>query len=228
MKAYFDQTPFDYSQELSLLTPKLSHRFSACTHTRSSSESTIVCPDSMSYYTAAATAATAADAPLPPCIDARAAAPVHAIPIGNSLKAHLSAPSPMSIPTENTSSTAPFILSNHSARRRLLLRRDSLLSDMATDSGSEEDEDDDDEDEDDEYSLPTPFPELSDRDNDCLFDMDADRSQCPLMPQALDPKALAYRHMGKPEPWAVRPTELFNAHRAQLRALDDDDNEYYL
>ncbi|KAJ1653343.1 hypothetical protein GGF38_005161 [Coemansia sp. RSA 25] len=190
----------------------------------------------MSHYTAAATiiaaAAAAAGAPLPPCIGVRAAASVHAMPIGNSLKAHLGSPSPMSIPTEYTSSTAPFILSGHSARRRL--RRDSLLSDMGTDNGSDGGVDEgnannnDNDDDDDEYLVPTPVSELSDRDDDCLFDMDADRSQCPLMPQALDPKALTYRHMGKPEPWAVRPMELFNAHRAQLRALDDDDNEFYL
>ncbi|KAJ2065297.1 hypothetical protein GGI17_000349 [Coemansia sp. S146] len=219
MKAYFDQTPFDYSPELSLLTPKYSYR--SCTHTRSSSETTIVCPDYMSHYSVATIAAAAA-APTNstlPCMPARAAASVHAMPTGlSSLKAHLGAPSPMSIPTENTSS----IPSDHSARRRL--RRDSLLCEMVSDDESDDDANDDD----DEYLLPTPVSELSDRDDECLFDMDADRSQYPAMPQTLDPKALSYRNMGKPEPWAVRPTELFNAHRAQVRAIDDDDNEFYL
>ncbi|KAJ2812357.1 hypothetical protein GGI24_006685 [Coemansia furcata] len=226
MKAYFDQTTFDYSQEQSLLTPKYNRRSSTCTHTRSSSESTIVCPDYMSHYSVAATIAAAAAAPANstlPCMPTQAAASAHAMSAGlMSLKAHLAhlgAPSPMSIPTENSS-----IHSDHSARRRL--RRDSLLCDMVTDN--EEDDSGDDNDDDDEYSLPTPVSELEDRDDECLFDMDADRSQYPSMPQALDPKALSYRHMGKPEPWAVRPMELFNAHRAQVRAIDDDDDEFYL
>ncbi|KAJ2897941.1 hypothetical protein GGI21_004899 [Coemansia aciculifera] len=100
---------------------------------------------------------------------------------------------------------------------------------MVADDGSDDDDNEGDDDNDDgEYLVPAPVSLASDREDDCLFDMDADRSQYPPMPQALDPKALAYRHMGKPEPWAVRPMELFNAHRAQLRALDDDDNEFYL
>ncbi|KAJ1818058.1 hypothetical protein GGH91_003751 [Coemansia sp. RSA 2671] len=220
MKAFFDQTTYDYSQELSLLTPKYSHR--SATHTRSSSESTVVCPDYMSEYSSA-TIATAAAAPADytlPCMTSKAAASVHAMPAGVSLlKAHFGAPSPMSIPTVNT----PPIPSDHSARYRL--RRDSLLCDMVADESGDDDANEDD---DEEYSLPTPVSEPSDRDDDCLFDMDADRSHYPSMAQALDPKALSYRHMGKPEPWAVRPTELFNAHRAQIRAIDDDDNEFYL
>ncbi|KAJ1919368.1 hypothetical protein GGI09_005578 [Coemansia sp. S100] len=217
MKAYFDQTPFAYSPELSLHTAKYSRR--SCTHTRSSSETTVVSPDYMSHYsvvTIAAAAAAPADSTLP-CMPVRAAASAHAMPL-SSLKAHLGAPSPMSIPAENTSS----IPSDHSARRRL--RRDSLLCEMVSDNESDDEGNDDD----DDYLLPTPVSELEDRDDECLFDMDADRSQYPSMPQTLDPKSLSYRHMGKPEPWAVRPTELFNAHRAQVRAIDDDDNEFYL
>ncbi|KAJ2485715.1 hypothetical protein EV174_001541 [Coemansia sp. RSA 2320] len=132
------------------------------------------------------------------------------------------AASPMSIPTDhNTPATAAF------GYRR---RRDSVISDMVSDCGSSDDEDAGAE-SDDEYLIPTPASlcaNAGSQDEDCLFDMDADRSQRLPMSQPLDPKALTYRHMGKPEPWTVRPMECFNAHQAQVKAIDEDDNEFYL
>ncbi|KAJ2539332.1 hypothetical protein EV175_006358 [Coemansia sp. RSA 1933] len=71
-----------------------------------------------------------------------------------------------------------------------------------------------------------------------IFDMDADKlppgvvarspSVCfQQQPKSLDPADLTYHHTTKPQPWAVRPLDVYNSHRAQIRAIDDDDNAFY-
>ncbi|KAJ1727036.1 hypothetical protein LPJ61_004801 [Coemansia biformis] len=60
-----------------------------------------------------------------------------------------------------------------------------------------------------------------------VFDMESDWPERLAGSSALDPAALAYASMGKPQPWTVRPMDLYDSLRAQIRAIDDDDNEFY-
>ncbi|KAJ2523557.1 hypothetical protein GGI11_001431 [Coemansia sp. RSA 2049] len=46
-------------------------------------------------------------------------------------------------------------------------------------------------------------------------------------PVSLNPDDLAYHHTTKPQPWTVRPLDVYNSHRAQIRAIDDGDNAFY-
>ncbi|KAJ2851603.1 hypothetical protein IWW36_000926 [Coemansia brasiliensis] len=61
---------------------------------------------------------------------------------------------------------------------------------------------------------------------DCMFDMDSDErfSAAPM----LNRSALSYENTGKPQPWTVRRMSLYDSLQAQIRAIDDDDNEFYL
>ncbi|KAJ2867717.1 hypothetical protein GGI22_000988 [Coemansia erecta] len=78
--------------------------------------------------------------------------------------------------------------------------------------------------------------DFDDDDQQPIFDMDADKlspgvARSPSVRfqvlKALDPADLTYHHTTKPQPWAVRPLDVYNSHRAQLRAIDDDDNAFY-
>ncbi|KAJ2089512.1 hypothetical protein IW138_003401 [Coemansia sp. RSA 986] len=68
-----------------------------------------------------------------------------------------------------------------------------------------------------------------------IFDMDADKlpgvarspAVCFQPLNSLSPADLTYHHTTKPQPWAVRPLDVYNSHRAQIRAIDDDDNAFY-
>ncbi|KAJ1831055.1 hypothetical protein LPJ63_004542 [Coemansia sp. RSA 2711] len=62
--------------------------------------------------------------------------------------------------------------------------------------------------------------------DDCMFDMDAEAAPREQRP-ALDRAALSYAHTGKPQPWTVRRASLYDSLQAQIRAIDDDDNEFY-
>ncbi|KAJ1808539.1 hypothetical protein LPJ77_002276 [Coemansia sp. RSA 2523] len=61
----------------------------------------------------------------------------------------------------------------------------------------------------------------------CMFDMDSDWTQRSSQSPALDRAALSYGHTGKPQPWAVRRMSQYDSLQAQIRAIDDDDNEFY-
>ncbi|KAJ2081844.1 hypothetical protein H4R24_002051 [Coemansia sp. RSA 988] len=61
----------------------------------------------------------------------------------------------------------------------------------------------------------------------CVFDMDSDWSQHSPASPALVATALAYGSTGKPQPWTIRPMGIYDSVRAQIRAIDDDDDEYY-
>ncbi|KAJ2356456.1 hypothetical protein IWW50_001124 [Coemansia erecta] len=63
--------------------------------------------------------------------------------------------------------------------------------------------------------------------DECMFDMDSDWSQRTPGHPALDRAALSYGHTGKPQPWAVRRMSQYDSLQAQIRAIDDDDNEFY-
>ncbi|KAJ2796791.1 hypothetical protein H4R20_005416 [Coemansia guatemalensis] len=66
-----------------------------------------------------------------------------------------------------------------------------------------------------------------DDEESCVFDMDSDWSQHSSSSPALVSTALAYGSTGKPKPWAIRPMGIYDSVRAQIRAIDDDDDEYY-
>ncbi|PIA14334.1 hypothetical protein COEREDRAFT_82848, partial [Coemansia reversa NRRL 1564] len=66
-----------------------------------------------------------------------------------------------------------------------------------------------------------------DDEDSCVFDMDSDWSQQSPASQALVSNALAYGSTGKPQPWAIRPMGVYDSLRAQIRAIDDDDDEFY-
>ncbi|KAJ2455139.1 hypothetical protein EV183_001068 [Coemansia sp. RSA 2336] len=61
---------------------------------------------------------------------------------------------------------------------------------------------------------------------DCVFDMDSEER--PFALPMLDRSALSYESTGKPQPWTVRRMSLYDSLQAQIRAIDDDDNEFYL
>ncbi|KAJ1740266.1 hypothetical protein LPJ79_000587 [Coemansia sp. RSA 1821] len=61
---------------------------------------------------------------------------------------------------------------------------------------------------------------------DCMFDMDSEERSFDL--PILDRSALSYENTGKPQPWTVRRMSLYDSLQAQIRAIDDDDNEFYL
>ncbi|KAJ1898305.1 hypothetical protein LPJ66_002834 [Kickxella alabastrina] len=69
---------------------------------------------------------------------------------------------------------------------------------------------------------------------DGIFEMDSEVPQKFELSSVMLPKidirksALSYRQLTRPEPWAVRPMNYYNLHKAQIRAIDDDDNEFYL
>ncbi|KAJ2774394.1 hypothetical protein IWQ57_000836 [Coemansia nantahalensis] len=60
-----------------------------------------------------------------------------------------------------------------------------------------------------------------------VFDMESDWPSTRPAAAELDPASLGYASKGKPQPWAVRPMDLYDSLRAQIRAIDDDDNEFY-
>ncbi|KAI7821489.1 hypothetical protein BX661DRAFT_200723 [Kickxella alabastrina] len=70
---------------------------------------------------------------------------------------------------------------------------------------------------------------------DGIFEMDSEVPQkFELSSSVILPKidirksVLSYRQVTRPEPWAVRPMNYYNLDKAQIRAIDDDDNEFYL
>ncbi|KAJ2608809.1 hypothetical protein H4S08_004309 [Coemansia sp. RSA 1365] len=67
----------------------------------------------------------------------------------------------------------------------------------------------------------------SSEDDSCVFDMESDWSQQSPASAALVSNALAYGSTGKPQPWAIRPMGVYDSLRAQIRAIDDDDDEFY-
>ncbi|KAJ1991404.1 hypothetical protein GGI25_001722 [Coemansia spiralis] len=102
---------------------------------------------------------------------------------------------------------------------------DSVISGMLNDNVGCADSDD---------GMDDPLTDNEDFDEP-IFDMDSEKSPphlksppCSQPSRSLNPADLTYRHIGKPQPWAVRPIGVYDSHRAQIQAIDDDDNEFYL
>ncbi|KAJ2777322.1 hypothetical protein GGI15_004546 [Coemansia interrupta] len=64
--------------------------------------------------------------------------------------------------------------------------------------------------------------------DECVFAMDdAEVPQVPNYSTSSTADTLSFRH-SRPEPWSVRAANAYNSYDAQIRAIDDDDNEFYI
>ncbi|KAJ2721108.1 hypothetical protein GGI07_004173 [Coemansia sp. Benny D115] len=97
-------------------------------------------------------------------------------------------------------------------------RRDSVFSHH--DISASDDGDDDD-----EYAAPALALPADGADDEGFFAMDA---EVPSLSGHADlaSSALSYRQLTRPEPWTVRPPSAYDSLRAQIRVIDDDDNEF--